>query len=32
MTPDEIGINLDKYTYDYFMNEALGYVPQDIDI
>lgn len=32
MTPDEIGINLDKYTYEYFMNEALGYVPQDIDI
>lgn len=32
MTPDEIGIDLDKYTYDYFMNEALGYVPQDIDI
>lgn len=32
MTPDEIGIDLDKYTYEYFMNEALGYVPQDIDI
>lgn len=32
MTPDEIGINLDKYTYEYFMNAALGYVPQDIDI
>lgn len=32
MTPDEIGINLDKYTYEYFMNEAIGYVPQDIDI
>lgn len=32
MTPDEIGINLDKYTYEHFMNEALGYVPQDIDI
>lgn len=32
MTPDEIGINLNKYTYEYFMNEALGYVPQDIDI
>lgn len=32
MTPDEIGTNLDKYTYEYFMNEALGYVPQDIDI
>ena len=32
MTPDEIGLNLDKYTYEYFMNEALGYVPQDIDI
>ena len=32
MTPDGIGIDLDKYTYEYFMNEALGYVPQDIDI
>ena len=32
MTPNEIGVNLDKYTYEYFMNEALGYVPQDIDI
>ena len=32
MTPNEIGVNLEKYTYEYFMNEALGYVPQDIDI
>lgn len=32
MTPDEIGTDLEKYTYDYFMNAALGYVPQDVDI
>ena len=32
MTPDEIGTVLEKYTYDYFMNAALEYVPQDVDI
>ncbi|MEY8370114.1 baseplate J/gp47 family protein [Aerococcaceae bacterium 50-4] len=32
MKPEEIGTNLEKYDFEFFMNEAMNYVPNDIDI